>query len=87
MACGCLKFQVVQDRDLQFAEVRVLIAMGVVRRAYQDLVTAATPQTPAAAAAAHGKAGKVPQYLANQLANLNAGLQRLSSGSPFSTTI
>jgi hypothetical protein len=58
--------------------------MGVIRKAYQDLVTAATPVNPAQAAAnaaaASGKTGTVPQYLTNELANLQAGLARLTGG-------
>ncbi len=55
-------------------------ALGVIRRAYQDLVTASSPLTPAAAAAAAGKSGTVPKYLSDQLANLTAGLERLTGG-------
>ena len=61
--------------------------MGVVRRAYQDLVTAASPPNPAAAAAANGKTGTVPQYLTNELANLTAGLQRLTGGNTSGTSL
>ena len=74
------------DDAAQISHVKAVVvaAMGVVRRAYQDLVTAATPQNPAAAAAAAaaaaGKTGTVPQYLTNQLANLQAGLARLTGG-------
>jgi hypothetical protein len=70
------------DSAAQISHARAVVgsAMGVVRRAYQDLVTAATPKTAATAAAAAGKTGKVPQYLTNQLANLHAGLARLTGG-------
>jgi hypothetical protein len=74
------------DNAAQISHVKAVVvaAMGVVRRAYQDLVTAATPQNAAtaaaAAAAAAGKTGTVPQYLTNELANLQAGLARLTGG-------
>ncbi|WP_394764368.1 hypothetical protein [Phenylobacterium sp.] len=70
------------DDAAQISHVKavVLASMGVVRRAYQDLVIAATPQTGAAKAANGKPAGTVPQYLTNELANLTAGLQRLTGG-------
>ena len=40
----------------------------------------ATPKTAASVAAAAGKKGTVPQYLSNELANLQAGLARLNGG-------
>jgi hypothetical protein len=78
------------DSAAQISHARAVVgaAMGIVRRAYQDLVTAASPQT---AAAANGKTGTVPAYLSAQLANLQAGLARLSgvgaSSNPFNTNI
>jgi hypothetical protein len=74
------------DSAAQISHARAVVgaAMGIVRRAYQDLVNAATPQSPATA---NGKTGKVPAYLSAQLANLQAGLARLTggntSGNPF----
>ena len=74
------------DSAAQISHVKAVVisAMGVIRKAYQDLVTAATPQNPAQvaanAAAAAGKTGTVPQYLTNELANLQAGLARLTGG-------
>jgi hypothetical protein len=56
-------------------------AMVVVRQIYRDLVTAATPKSPLDAARAAGKAGKAPAYLTNQVANLQAGLARLTGTS------
>lgn len=50
-------------------------AMGVIRTAYKDLVSAASPKTPATVAAQSG--GKVPAYLTNQIANYQAALDRL----------
>ena len=65
------------DSADQVSHARAVIgsAMGVVRKAYQDLVIAASPKS---AAPANGKTGKVPPYLARELANLKAGLARLS---------
>jgi hypothetical protein len=77
------------DSAAQISHARAVVgaAMGIVRKAYQDLVNAATPKTPASVAAANGKTGTVPQYLTNELANLQAGLARLTGGgansSPF----
>lgn len=72
------------DSAAQVSHARAVVgaAMGIVRRAYQDLVTAATPQTAASAAAAAGKTGAVPAYLSAELANLQAGLARLTGGNP-----
>jgi hypothetical protein len=76
------------DSAAQISHARAVVgaAMGVVRKAYQDLVNAATPPTPGAPA--NGKTGTVPAYLTAQLANLQAGLARLTgggatSGNPF----
>jgi hypothetical protein len=58
-------------------------AMGVLRTAFQDLVKAAAPKT----AQNVGKTGgTVPTYLTDQLANLQAGLARLTGGASLSTT-
>ncbi len=54
-------------------------AMGVIRQAYKDLQTAATP----ASVLAQQKAvatGSVPAYLTNQIANYQAALDRLTGG-------
>ena len=70
------------DSASQIAHAQAVIAaaQGVVRQAYKDLVAANTPQTPAQkAAATNGSASKsVPTYLTNELANLQAGLARLT---------
>ena len=70
------------DSAAQISHAKAVVgtSLGIVRRAYQDLVTAATPHTPAAAAAAAGKKGVVPPYLSSELANLTAGLRRLTAG-------
>ena len=74
------------DSAAQLSHARAAIgaAMGIVRRAYQDLVTAATPKLPGAAS--NGKKGTVPAYLTAELANLQAGLARLNSGNPTIST-
>ena len=73
--------------QLSHAKAVIASAQGVIRKAYQALVTAATPQNPAqTAAAASGKTGTVPQYLSNELANLTAGLQRLTGGNSSPST-
>ena len=71
------------DSAAQISHARAVVgaAMGIVRKAYQDLVTAATPKTAASTAAANGRTGTVPQYLTNELANLQAGLARLTGAS------
>jgi hypothetical protein len=58
-------------------------AQGVIRTAYKDLVTAATPKpvlAAQAAAAAAAKSGSVPAYMTNQIANYQAALDRLGGG-------
>jgi hypothetical protein len=73
------------DSAAQISHARAVVgaAMGIVRTAYQDLVNAATPQT---AGAQNGKTnGTVPAYLTAQLANLQAGLARLTGGSSASS--
>ncbi|MGZ6037099.1 MAG: hypothetical protein ACXWKR_00420 [Phenylobacterium sp.] len=73
--------------QISHAKAVVASAQGVIRKAYQALVTAATPQNPAqTAAAAAGKTGTVPQYLSNELANLQAGLARLTGGNTAPST-
>ncbi|HXA38726.1 MAG TPA: hypothetical protein VNW53_06990 [Phenylobacterium sp.] len=72
--------------QVSHAQSTINLAMGVVRKAYQDMVTAATPKTAAQTAAATGKTGTVPTYLTNELANLQAGLARLTGGNPAPST-
>jgi hypothetical protein len=67
--------------QISHALASISSAMGVVRTAYQDLVTAATPKSAASAAATAGKTGTVPAYLTAQIANLQAGLARLTGTS------
>ncbi len=76
--------------QLSLAKASIGAAMGEVRQAYQQLITDETPTNPAqkaaAAAAANGKTGTVPTYLTNEIANLSAGLARLTGGSSSSST-
>ncbi|HEY2356041.1 MAG TPA: hypothetical protein VGH86_01220 [Phenylobacterium sp.] len=65
--------------QISHALAQISAAMGVVRRAYQDLVTAATPKSALPPAAAASASGPVPQYLTDQIANLQAGLARLTA--------
>ncbi|HEY2750578.1 ubiquitin-like domain-containing protein [Phenylobacterium sp.] len=65
--------------QISHAVAQVAAAMGVLRRAYQDLVTAASPKSAVPPAAAASASGTVPQYLTDQIANLQAGLARLTA--------
>jgi hypothetical protein len=49
-------------------------ALGVIQQAYQDLVS---PPTLASEAAAKAQTGTAPKYLTNEIANYQAGLNRL----------
>jgi len=64
-------------------------AQGVIRTAYKDLVTAATPKAQLnaqAAAAAAAKSGSVPAYMTNQISNYQAALDRLVGTTSTTTT-
>jgi hypothetical protein len=61
--------------EIAHAQADISTAMGVVRKAYKDLVAQATPQSAQTAAA--NISGPVPQYLQDQLANYQAALSRL----------
>ena len=58
-------------------------AIGVVQQAYQALVS---PPTLASEAAAQAQNGTVPAYLTAEIANYQAGLNRLLGGSSGGTT-
>jgi hypothetical protein len=64
-------------KSILHAAAEVAAAQGVIRKAYKDLVAAASPKTPEQIAATAAATGKVPQYLQNQIANYQAALQRL----------
>lgn len=69
--------------QITHALAQVSAAMSVVRTAYQDLVKLESPTS-----SNPGKTGgTVPTYLSNQLANLQAGLARLTGGSSSSTSL
>jgi hypothetical protein len=71
------------------AQAGIDAAMGIVREAYQDMVTAETPTLPgqtAASAASSSQTGTVPAYLTSEIANLQAGLARLTGGSTSTGT-
>ena len=57
----------------------VTTAMGIIRRAYKDLVAAASPKPPETTAKAQSH-GPVQVYLTNQIANYQAALNRLTGG-------
>jgi hypothetical protein len=71
--------------NAQHASNAIQAAMSAVQSAYQDLVT---PPTMAAeqAAKAQSTGGTVPTYLTNEIANYQAGLQRLTAGESTSTS-
>lgn len=74
--------------QIAHAQSVIAQAQGVVCNAYQALVAAATPKNPAQQAAANNPSASnsVPAYLTAQLANLQAGLARLTGGSSSSST-
>jgi hypothetical protein len=62
-------------------------AQDVIRKAYKDLVTAATPPAQLAAQAAAAAAnGKVPAYMTSQIANYQAALARLTPATDDTST-
>ncbi len=83
---GTLNFS--SPSQISQAQAAIASAMGVVRTAYQGIVTAETPVVPgqSSSAANPGKTGTVPAYLTAEIANLNAGLARLTGGNPDPST-
>jgi hypothetical protein len=76
------------DAQVSHALAQIAAAQGVIRSAYKDLVTAATPKSQLAAqkaAAAAQASGAVPAYLTNQISNYQAALDRLTGGSDSSS--
>lgn len=66
-----------RDADqIKHALAELAAAMGVIRTAYRDLVSAATPKS----ATSSVVSGPVPAYLTNQIANYQAALNRLTGG-------
>jgi hypothetical protein len=66
--------------NAQAASTALTAAMYAVQQAYQDLVNPPTLASEAAAKA-QGSAGTVPTYLTNEIANYQAGLDRLLGNS------
>jgi hypothetical protein len=60
-------------------------AQGVIRTAYNDLVTAATPKAAQNAAKAAAASAKAPAYMKAQVASYQAALDRLTGGQSGST--
>lgn len=73
------------EADLNLADAKEIAhtaadlatAMGVIRKAYKDLVKAASPRSAEEEAATAAATGTVPTYLKNQIANYQAALTRL----------
>jgi hypothetical protein len=76
------------DNQISHALAQLAGAQGVIRQAYKDLVTAATPKAQLAAqkAAKASASGTVPAYLTNQISNYQAALDRLTGGSSSSSS-
>ena len=64
----------------QHAANALQAAMSAVQQAYQDLATPPTIATEAAKAAQNAGTSTVPTYLTNEIANMQAGLNRLTAG-------
>lgn len=65
------------------ATINLQAAMATIKQAYQDL---ASPPTLASEAASKAQTGSAPKYLTNQIANYQAGLNRLLGGSSGGAT-
>jgi len=65
--------------NISHVAAELAAAMGVIRQAYKDLQTAATPKSVLDQAKA--ASGPVPAYLTNQIANYQQALARLGGGS------
>lgn len=63
--------------QVRHALAKISSAMGVIRTAYKDLVAAASPRSPTPTV---NPTGAVPAYLQSQIANYQAGLDRLLGG-------
>jgi hypothetical protein len=63
--------------EIAHSAADIATAMGVIRKAYKDLVAQATPQSSLPATTNASANGPVPQYLQDQLANYQAALSRL----------
>ena len=63
--------------EVAHAIAEIAAAQGVIRKAYKDLVAAASPRTAEDVAKTAAATGTVPQYLKDQIANYQAALTRL----------
>jgi hypothetical protein len=76
------------SNDAQVSHALAVLANAevVIRGAYRDLVTAATPKSAQNAAKAAASSGSVPAYMTAQIANYQAALDRLTGGTSAATT-
>jgi hypothetical protein len=76
------------DAQISHALAELSSAQDVIRKAYKDLVAAATPKSQQAAttAAAAATSGTVPAYLTAQISNYQAALDRLVGDDTSATT-
>jgi hypothetical protein len=72
---------------ISHAMAQITAAMSVLKGAYQDLKTAATPANVLALQKAQATQGQAPAYLTSQIANYQAALNRLTGGQTSSTGI
>ncbi|MFI4933097.1 MAG: beta strand repeat-containing protein [Caulobacterales bacterium] len=63
---------------INHAKAQITAALSVLKGAYQNLLTAATPANVLALQKAQAATGKVPAYLTSQIANYQAALNRLT---------
>jgi hypothetical protein len=74
------------DDQVSHALAELAAAQGVIRTAYKDLVTAATPKSAQNAAKAAAASGSVPAYMTAEISNYQAALDRLTGGSSSDTS-
>jgi hypothetical protein len=77
---------IADDAQVSHALAELAAAQGVIRTAYKDLVTAATPKSALNAAKAASASGSVPAYMTAQISNYQAALDRLTGGSSTDTS-
>jgi len=66
--------------EIQHARVQLAGAIAVVEQAYQNLANAATPPAVLALRKAQASGTRPPAFIANQIANYQSALQRLTAG-------
>ncbi|HUZ11551.1 MAG TPA: hypothetical protein VMU93_01705 [Caulobacteraceae bacterium] len=72
--------------DISHAKAVLTAAISVIKGAYQDLKTAATPANVLALQKAQATGGAVPAYITDQIANYQAALSRLTAGQTSATS-